>query len=193
MEEGQEGQEGREGREGQEGQEGREGQEGQEAGSDSVGRRYSEVLSSVTADDSHPDPGLVRGSRIGLRQGVAAAAGEPATPAGCRTDHRQRALRLGSGRRHIGGARRPSRYLVYVDGAAGVELQDVSCSGTPDAAGFACSARLPPMSPGLHSLVLSAFIEDGDPARKRPLVATERHPRRASDDNARERRPSRAR
>src|SRR6185503_4008573 len=39
------------------------------------------------------------------------------------------------------------RYLIYVDSAAGVELQDVSCAGTPDAAGFACSARLPPMTP----------------------------------------------
>lgn len=64
------------------------------------------------------------------------------------------------------------RYLIYVDGAAGVELQDISCAATPDAAGFACSARLPPMSPGLHSLALSAFIED-DPrhesARSAPL------------------------
>ena len=52
------------------------------------------------------------------------------------------------------------RYLIYVDGAAGAELQDVSCAGTPDAAGFACSARLPPMSPGPHSLALSAFTVD---------------------------------
>jgi len=64
------------------------------------------------------------------------------------------------------------RYLVYVDAAAGVELQDVSCSGAPTAAGFACSARLPPMSPGRHSLALSAFIEDGtrlESARSSPL------------------------
>jgi glucose/arabinose dehydrogenase len=64
------------------------------------------------------------------------------------------------------------RYLVYVDAAAGVELQDVSCSGAPAAAGFACSARLPSMSPGRHSLALSAFIEDGarlESARSSPL------------------------
>jgi glucose/arabinose dehydrogenase len=64
------------------------------------------------------------------------------------------------------------RYLVYVDSAAGAELQDVSCAGTPAAAGFACDARLPPMSPGLHSLALSAFIEDDtrlESARSAPL------------------------
>jgi glucose/arabinose dehydrogenase len=64
------------------------------------------------------------------------------------------------------------RYLVYVDGAAGVELQDVSCSGAPAAAGFACSARLPSMAAGRHSLTLSAFIEDGarlESARSSPL------------------------
>ena len=64
------------------------------------------------------------------------------------------------------------RYLVYVDGAAGVELQDVSCAGAPAAAGFACSAPLPPMSPGRHSLALSTFIEDGarlESARSSPL------------------------
>jgi glucose/arabinose dehydrogenase len=64
------------------------------------------------------------------------------------------------------------RYLVYVDGAAGAELQDASCAATPDAGGFACSARLPPMSPGLHSLALSAFIEEDvrlESARSSPL------------------------
>jgi glucose/arabinose dehydrogenase len=64
------------------------------------------------------------------------------------------------------------RYLVYVDGAAGTELQDVSCTGTPDAAGFTCEARLPNMSPGLHSLALSTFIDDDtrlESARSAPL------------------------
>jgi len=64
------------------------------------------------------------------------------------------------------------RYLIYVDGAAGAELQDASCAATPGAAGFACSARLPPMSPGLHSLALSAFIEGDtrlESARSSPL------------------------
>ena len=64
------------------------------------------------------------------------------------------------------------RYLVYVDDAAGAELQDVSCASTPDAAGFACRARLPSMSPGRHSLELSAFFEAGtrlESARSSPL------------------------
>lgn len=64
------------------------------------------------------------------------------------------------------------RYLIYVDGAAGSELQDASCVATPDAAGFACGARLPPMSRGLHSLTLSAFIEDStrlESVRSSPL------------------------
>jgi glucose/arabinose dehydrogenase len=53
------------------------------------------------------------------------------------------------------------RYLAYVDGAAGVELQDVSCGAVPSPSGFACTARLPTLSPGPHSLVLSAFVDNG--------------------------------
>jgi glucose/arabinose dehydrogenase len=53
------------------------------------------------------------------------------------------------------------RYLAYIDDAAGVQFQDVACDSTSTTEGFACRARLPSMSPGAHSLRLSAFIESG--------------------------------
>jgi glucose/arabinose dehydrogenase len=49
-------------------------------------------------------------------------------------------------------------YLVYVDGV-GAEAQDVSCTTEAGTAGFGCSARLPSMSAGPHSLALSSYIE----------------------------------
>jgi glucose/arabinose dehydrogenase len=52
------------------------------------------------------------------------------------------------------------RYNIYVDGTA-AELQNVSCAGSQGSAGFACSARLPQMTPGRHTLGLTAFIEAG--------------------------------
>lgn len=52
------------------------------------------------------------------------------------------------------------RYAVYVDGARS-ELTEVTCATTAGAAGFGCSARLPPMSPGSHVLELASFIEAG--------------------------------
>lgn len=53
------------------------------------------------------------------------------------------------------------RYLVYVDTNAGAELRNLSCASTPGAAGFACSAGLPSMTPGAHTLRLSAFVDEG--------------------------------
>ena len=52
------------------------------------------------------------------------------------------------------------RYLIYVDDT-GTEPPDVSCADSAGANGFACSARLPAMSAGPHTLALSAFIDDG--------------------------------
>jgi glucose/arabinose dehydrogenase len=52
------------------------------------------------------------------------------------------------------------RYNIYVDGNP-VEMTNVSCADVPASTGFACSARLPSMTPGRHALELSAFIEAG--------------------------------
>jgi glucose/arabinose dehydrogenase len=52
------------------------------------------------------------------------------------------------------------RYAIYVDGLRS-ELADVSCASTSGPGGFACSARLPMMSAGSHTLDLAAFTVDG--------------------------------
>lgn len=62
-------------------------------------------------------------------------------------------------------------YAIYVDGTR-FELIDPSCAQTPTAAGFACTARLPPMPLGAHSLEFATFIVDGsafESARSEPL------------------------
>lgn len=51
-------------------------------------------------------------------------------------------------------------YAAYVDGVR-AELTGVSCAPTAAAAGFACTARLPAMSPGQHALELASFVNDG--------------------------------
>jgi len=68
-------------------------------------------------------------------------------------------------------------YAVYVDGAR-VELTDVSCdpASSPVSTQFECSARLPAMSAGIHSLELAVFIvQDGrvrESPRSAPLMIT---------------------
>jgi glucose/arabinose dehydrogenase len=52
------------------------------------------------------------------------------------------------------------RYAMYVDNARS-ELTGVSCAPTASATGFACSAPLPRLSAGSHSLELASFIVDG--------------------------------
>ncbi|MEO8260455.1 MAG: PQQ-dependent sugar dehydrogenase [Acidobacteriota bacterium] len=47
------------------------------------------------------------------------------------------------------------RYIVYVDGKA-VDLTGESCSRSSSSAGFSCSAPLPPLTIGLHSLDIAA-------------------------------------
>jgi glucose/arabinose dehydrogenase len=49
------------------------------------------------------------------------------------------------------------RYAIYVDGTR-FELADASCEPALLTAGFACSARLPAMSPGAHTLELVSFV-----------------------------------
>src|SRR5262245_36155211 len=43
------------------------------------------------------------------------------------------------------------RYAIYVDGAR-AEAAGVTCAASSTSAGFACTARLPTLSPGAHSL-----------------------------------------
>ena len=52
------------------------------------------------------------------------------------------------------------RYAMYVDGTRS-ELTDVSCAQTSTATGFACSARLPAMTNGAHTLEIAAFYDSG--------------------------------
>src|SRR5439155_2222718 len=48
-------------------------------------------------------------------------------------------------------------YAIYVDGTRSV-LPDVSCATVATGGTFACSTRLPAMSPGRHLLELAAFV-----------------------------------
>jgi glucose/arabinose dehydrogenase len=52
-------------------------------------------------------------------------------------------------------------YAIYVDGGR-MPLAGASCASTsPSAVGFACSARLPTLPAGPHTLQLASFITDG--------------------------------
>ena len=64
------------------------------------------------------------------------------------------------------------RYAVYVDGLR-VELMNVSCTPASSKASteFECSASLPAMSPGTHSLELAIFTVDGGVVRESPRSA----------------------
>ena len=73
------------------------------------------------------------------------------------------------------------QYALYIDGARTM-LAGVTCSETPSEAGFDCSAVLPTMTAGTHTLELSAVTMDGsatlESGRSAPLrvvaVATSR-------------------
>jgi glucose/arabinose dehydrogenase len=52
------------------------------------------------------------------------------------------------------------RYAIYVDGARS-ELTGVACADAATDAGYTCSAPLPRMSLGNHSLELASFVQDG--------------------------------
>jgi glucose/arabinose dehydrogenase len=51
-------------------------------------------------------------------------------------------------------------YVLYIDGVR-TPLADVACSSTATASGFSCSARLPAMTAGAHTLQLASTIVDG--------------------------------
>jgi glucose/arabinose dehydrogenase len=52
------------------------------------------------------------------------------------------------------------RYAFYVDGTR-IEVSSATCSPTSTANGFPCSAPLPPMAPGAHTLQLATFTVTG--------------------------------
>jgi aldose sugar dehydrogenase len=58
-------------------------------------------------------------------------------------------------------------YAAYVDGTR-FELTEVSCGTTPGPSGFDCSSRLPPMSQGVHTMELAAFVVVNDAALESP-------------------------
>jgi len=51
-------------------------------------------------------------------------------------------------------------YAIYVDGTRGIAA-NVSCGPIPATAGFPCTAALPPLTPGAHSLQVASFVNDG--------------------------------
>lgn len=57
------------------------------------------------------------------------------------------------------------RYAMYVDGAR-TEVTDVTCATARTAAGFACSCRMPQLTPGAHTLQVAAFVIDGSTVRE---------------------------
>jgi glucose/arabinose dehydrogenase len=62
-------------------------------------------------------------------------------------------------------------YAIYVDGVRS-ELAGVACQKTAASPDFECSAPLPELSPGVHTLELAAFVVDGqllESARSAPI------------------------
>ena len=51
-------------------------------------------------------------------------------------------------------------YAIYVDGTRSV-ASGVACAPTAGATAFACTAPLPPLTPGAHSLQVASFVDDG--------------------------------
>lgn len=62
------------------------------------------------------------------------------------------------------------RYALYVDGARRV-VEGESCAATAAPTSFECSAPLPPLTPGAHTLELAAFVTSGDTVLESPRSA----------------------
>jgi len=64
------------------------------------------------------------------------------------------------------------QFALYLDGAR-LTLAGVSCTRAASGAAFDCSAQLPALSPGTHTLELASFVTDGgtiaESARSAPL------------------------
>lgn len=71
------------------------------------------------------------------------------------------------------GALANLEFAIYVDGVRSV-ISDVSCAGSAGPSGFACSGRLPAMTPGVHSLQIASFRDEGsvESERSAPLQVT---------------------
>src|SRR5262249_4243253 len=52
------------------------------------------------------------------------------------------------------------RYAIYADDVRS-EIAGATCASTSAANGFACTGRLPPLTPGAHRLQIASFIVDG--------------------------------
>src|SRR5207244_11260602 len=59
------------------------------------------------------------------------------------------------------------KYAIYVDGARSV-LANASCSSTPTSAGFDCTAPLPRMPAGAHTLAMAAYVDNGGSVLESP-------------------------
>jgi hypothetical protein len=62
------------------------------------------------------------------------------------------------------------RYAMYVDDVRS-EAADVSCSPGPASGRFACTARLPQMAAGVHTIQVASFVLDGATIRESPRSA----------------------
>jgi glucose/arabinose dehydrogenase len=65
-------------------------------------------------------------------------------------------------------------YAIYADGQRS-DAAGVTCAAAPAASGFACSARLPALTPGAHTLQIASFVNDGgllESARSAALQVT---------------------
>jgi hypothetical protein len=65
------------------------------------------------------------------------------------------------------------RYALYLDGARS-EASDVSCTTGSATGRFPCSARLPDMPAGVHTLEVAAFVLDGGAIRESTRSASVR-------------------
>jgi glucose/arabinose dehydrogenase len=68
-------------------------------------------------------------------------------------------------------------FAIYVDTTRRVEASDVTCGSSIGTVGFPCSARLPTLTPGGHTIQIAAFVLDssGTPiesARSTPIQVT---------------------
>jgi glucose/arabinose dehydrogenase len=66
-------------------------------------------------------------------------------------------------------------YAIYVDGNR-TDAAGVICTPTAATTGFPCTARLPALTPGAHTLQIASFVNDGgllESARSAPLQVTQ--------------------
>jgi hypothetical protein len=126
----------------------------------------------ITAPQHMPSPGFERARAIGAATVISAIAAITAACGGNAPQPPVLTPPAGSetitGAEQIGWDQRAGdtvelagiRYAVYVDGVRS-ELTGVRCAATASATGYACTAPLPRMNPGAHTLELASFVVDG--------------------------------